>query len=143
MRLGLCCINNKLRDKHIFTSRTTRLGTVLKKNKECKNGGIKYLQELFSKNLDDLLIMLAWNEKNGIKVFRMSSEMAPHIANQALLKPKYRKKYNKLVYSIKPFAAKLKLVGDFAKKYGHRLTFHPGQYVVLGSPSKQIVANSI
>lgn len=143
MRLGLCCINNKLRDEHIFTSRTTRLETILQKNKESKGSGIRYVKELFSKNLDDLLTMLVWNENHGIRVLRMSSEMAPHITNPRLMKKADKTKPLKLVWSMKPFAKKMKEIGAFVKQHGHRLTFHPGQYVVIGSPNPQVVINSI
>jgi UV DNA damage repair endonuclease len=32
-------------------------------------------------NLDDLLKMIEWDEKNGIKVFRLSSEVFSHKSN--------------------------------------------------------------
>ena len=33
------------------------------------------------------------------------------------------------------------MIGDRAKLYGHRLTFHPGQFNVLGTPHKDIKTN--
>lgn len=149
MRLGLCCMNATLRKKHIFTARTTRLSTIQQKNKESlkksknANGGIEFLLELLNKNLDDLLLLLEWNEKHGIKVFRMSSELAPHITNPALIPEKYKNNYKKFAYSMNSCKAKLRKIGDFAKKHGHRLTFHPGQFVVLSSPNKQTVLRSL
>lgn len=142
MRLGLCCINNKLRSEHIFTSRTCRLETIKQKERERKGSGIAYVQDLFRQNLEDLLKILEWNEEKGIRVFRMSSEMAPHISNHRLFN-KGRKNPFKLAWSMTKFEPLMKKIGNYAKNHGHRLTFHPGQYVVLGSPDPQIVINSI
>jgi UV DNA damage endonuclease len=144
MRLGLCCINNKLRSEHIFTSRTCRLETVRQKEREKKGSGIAYVQDLFRQNLEDLLKVLEWNEANGIRVFRMSSEMAPHITNHRLFHNKNNfNKPLKLVWSMRKFAPLLRKIGDYAKLHGHRLTFHPGQFVVLSSPNPNVVINSI
>ena len=38
--------------------------------------GIEELKRRTLENLEDLLKMLEWNEQNGIRVFRLSSEMA-------------------------------------------------------------------
>ena len=52
--------------------------------------------------------MLVWNEDNGIRVFRLSSELFQHKTNPKV--PDYD--YD--------FALPLlKLIGDFAKRYGH------------------------
>ncbi len=143
MRLGLCCIVDELRDNHIFTSRTCRLETIKQKNRESKNGGIKYVQDLFRQNIDDLLTILKWNEEHGIRVFRMSSEMAPHITNPRLMTKRNKSNPRKLVWSMKKFAPKLREIGKYAMSHGHRLTFHPGQFVVIGSPNPKTVVNSI
>ena len=37
----------------------------------------------------------------------------------------------------------LKQIGDLANSYGHRLTFHPGQYNVLASPNSKYVKKTI
>lgn len=46
-------------------------------------------------------------------------------------------------YSLDYCAEELKAAGDLAKKYGHRLTMHPGQYTQLGSPKEDVVKASI
>lgn len=144
MRLGLCCINNELRSKHIFTSRTCRLETIKQKECQKRGSGIAYVQDLFRQNLEDLLKILEWNEEHGIRVFRMSSEMAPHIANHRLFKRGNGKSRPlKLAWSMRKFAPLLRKIGDYAKAHGHRLTFHPGQFVVLSSPNPNVVINSI
>ena len=69
-------MNTHLRTKGIFSSRTCRLDT-LKKD----GFGFPHLKKLSMQNLDDLIKLLEWNNENGIKVFRMSSELFPHISN--------------------------------------------------------------
>ena len=66
--------NLELRKKKIFTSRTVRFATFEKI-------GFEEVKKLSMQNLDDLEKMLYWNKENGIHVFRMSSEMFPHISN--------------------------------------------------------------
>jgi hypothetical protein len=36
----------------------------------------------------------------------------------------------------------LKKAGDLAKKYGHRITFHPGQFCVVGAKGSKLQINS-
>ena len=44
--------------------------------------GIEELKRRILQNLDDLYKMLQWNEANGIRVFRLSSEMFQHKNNK-------------------------------------------------------------
>ena len=48
-----------------------------------------------------------------------------------------------LGYDLSYAAAELKAVGDLAKKLGHRLTTHPGQFTQLASPKEAVVEASI
>lgn len=52
---------------------------------------------------------------NRIRFLRMSSEMFPFAS------------HDKFGYSLEYADAELKEAGALAKKYGHRLTMHPGQ----------------
>jgi UV DNA damage endonuclease len=76
-------------------------------------------------NLEDLIRMIHWNEENGIKVFRLSSSMFPHMSNP-------RAESYEFDFA-KPL---LKQIGDLGKKYNQRFTFHPGQYNVVGTPNE-------
>tara|TARA_B110000495_G_C22761434_1_gene445842 strand:- start:25 stop:270 length:246 start_codon:yes stop_codon:yes gene_type:complete len=49
--------------------------------------GVEELIKRITLNLQDLLKMLMWNEENGIKVFRLSSELFMHKTNPKA--PKY------------------------------------------------------
>lgn len=66
-------------------------------------------------NVRDLKTLIQWNEDNKIRFMRMSSEMFPFASHA---------KYG---YSLDFAEAELKEAGELAKKYGHRLTMHPGQ----------------
>jgi UV DNA damage endonuclease len=46
-------------------------------------------------------------------------------------------------YDLSFVAEELKAAGDLAKKYGHRLTAHPGQNTQLASPKENVVDQSI
>lgn len=120
IQLGLCCINTKLRSQKppIFSSRKCIIKTI-------ENKGIDYLKDQIIQNLEDTLKLIKWNEKNGIKVFRLSSELFPHKSN-----PKVQE------YDYEFATDLLTKIGKKAKKYNQRLTFHPGQYNVVGSPNE-------
>lgn len=137
LRLGYAGINTELREKDIFTNRTCRLVTA--QNPEY---GIKYLQELAKKNLSDLIKILQWNEEHGIRFFRISSDLCPHITNPVLLRKKDRANFKKLVYPIDDLKPMFELIGNYAKKHKHRLTFHPDQFVNLGGSDDVILRSS-
>ena len=82
--------------------------------------------------MKDVLVMMDWNEKNGIKVFRLSSELFPHKSNPKV--DDYECEFAKDL---------LVQIGEKSKKYNQRLTFHPGQYNVVGSPNKKTFEQTI
>ena len=49
--------------------------------RKIEEDGIDKLKEKIIQNLKDLLVMIDWNEENGIKVFRLNSELFPHKSN--------------------------------------------------------------
>ena len=101
IQLGLCCINTILRSQKppVFASRSVIMKTIETK-------GIDYLKEKIIQNLKDVLTMMDWNEDNGVKVFRLSSDMFPHKSN-----PKVDD------YTFDFAKEKMKKAGDLAKKY--------------------------
>ena len=123
VQLGLCCMNVTLKKQKppVYAARRIIV-------KQIDKLGIEELKKRTLLNLEDLLKMLKWNEENGIRVFRISSEMFQHKNNPKVADYTYG------------FAIQhLKQVGDYAKSVGHRLTFHPGQFNNLGSPSTKVV----
>lgn len=97
--------------------------------------------------VQDLAAMIQWNEDNNIRFMRLSSEMFPFASHE---------KYGYTLDYAKP---ELQVAGALARKYGHRLTTHPGasrplavrclgteghsgQYTQLGSDNKKTVENA-
>jgi len=123
IQLGLCCLNTQLREQGVFCSRKPIMATIKKLGDE---KGIEYLKKLCLQNLQDMLKLLEWNAKRGIRVYRMSSEIFPHKSN-----------YRMPGYTLDFAQDMLTRIGDYARQTGQRLTFHPGQYNVVGSPDTE------
>ncbi|KAF2262362.1 UV-endonuclease UvdE [Lojkania enalia] len=154
-RLGYACLNTYLRSANppVFSSRTCRIASILEhrhplkdptqpehptKNRPDKDQpadvarGQKYVEELGLANARDVIKMLKWNDKYGIKFMRLSSEMFPFASHDV---------YG---YKLAPFAAEaLQEVGKVAAELGHRVTMHPGQFTQLGSPRQQVIDAAI
>lgn len=94
--------------------------------------GQKYVEELGLANARDVVKMLRWNDKYGIKFMRLSSEMFPFAS------------HDEFGYKLAPFAADtLAEVGRVVAELGHRVTTHPGQFTQLGSPRRQVIDASM
>ena len=118
IQLGLCCLNITLRDQKptIFSSRHMIIKSIEEK-------GIDELKKRIIQNLKDTLRLIDWNFQNGIHVFRLSSGLFPHKSNPKVQSYDY------------DFAIDLlKQIGKKSKTFSQRLTFHPGQYNVVGTP---------
>jgi len=127
IQLGLCCLNTVLRTQNppVFCSRKMIIRTI-------KQKGIIALKQKIIQNVKDLYTMIKWNEKNGIKVMRISSEMFPHYSNSRVVS-----------YSMDFVEPLLKEIGKYARSLNHRLTFHPGQYNVVGTPNEKYFQQTI
>ena len=128
MNLGYACINMTLSGQKpkVTTNRSMIKKTFTEK-------GIDYAGELGMLNAADLGRILRWNVKNGIKVFRLSSEFFPWASEYKFEDlPQYLR--------IKTLLAG---AGHYAKSNGMRLTCHPGPFNVLVSPHKHVVDNTI
>ncbi len=127
VQLGLCCMNTTLKKNKppVYCSRRMIIRTI-------KEKGIDVLKEKIIKNLEDLLIMIQWNEDNGIKVFRLSSELFVHKTN-----PRVED------YTFDFAIPLLKKIGALARSYNQRLTFHPGQFNVLASINPKALEHTI
>ena len=98
-----------------------------------KERGIAYASELAMQNIKDLKKILEWNEENGIKFYRMSSDVFPWMSEYEF---KDLPDYHEICYL-------LDAAGEYATLNGHRLTFHPGPFNVLGSPKAKVVDKTI
>lgn len=126
IQLGLCCMNTILRKREIFCSRTLRLGTIESK-------GMQEIYKRAIQNCKDLIPHLEWNYAHGIRVFRMSSDLFP-FKNSSKLKENYDLDFARDI---------LEQVGALARQYGQRLTFHPGQYCVVGTNKEEVFDNTV
>ncbi|KAL1855752.1 hypothetical protein VTK73DRAFT_8517 [Phialemonium thermophilum] len=138
-RLGYACLNTYLRTANppVFSSRTCRTASILEhrhplrdpsmpehatKNRPDKTQeaveelGHKFVQNLGLANARDIVKMIRWNDKYGIKFMRLSSEMFPFASHL---------EYG---YRLAPFASEvLAEAGKVIAELGHRVTMHPGQ----------------
>jgi len=114
LSLGLCCINTILRKQKppVFCSRTL--------NRE--NFSVELAKERALNNVCDIIKLIEWNHENNIRCLRLSSDIFPHFTDTETEK-----------YTIDFAREKLKEAGDLAKKYGHRVVMHPGQYNQVGA----------
>lgn len=130
MRLGYACISMELSKRGITCSKTVRIETI-------KTTGEGVLNELAINNIEALKQTIEYNESIGIRFFRITSGLFPHLENPAV---------DKLLghtRNIEFAKDKLNEVGNLARGYGHRLTFHPDHFIQLGSPRKEVVMQSI
>ena len=106
-------------------------GTQLK-NCIMRNANDTKLYELIGSNLKALDQMLEYNYANNIRLFRISSDLIPFGSspvNQLQWWELFRQEFEELGFKI--------------KKYGIRVSMHPGQYTVLNSPEEEIVDRAI
>lgn len=95
--------------------------------------GTSYASELILANLNDLEKILKWNISNGFEVYRMSSVLFPWMSEYEITElPRFDE-----------IQRQLKTIGRLAMCSGQRISFHPGQYNVLGSPSVKAVLSTI
>jgi UV DNA damage endonuclease len=128
MELGYACINMTLsaQKPKITTNRS-----MVKKT--FKEKGLDYAGELGMQNARDLFHILKWNNDNGIKLFRLSSEFFPWASE-------YQFEDLPQFHRIKTL---LEGCGNYAKQNGIRITSHPGPFNVLVSPRENVVQNTI
>ena len=135
--LGYACINMQLSyptkwgNQPRGTSPITTNRSMIRRTYDAK--GIAYASELSLLNVQDLERVIDWNEANGIKFYRMSSDVFPWASEHGIENlPDYHQ-----------ICEVLQRCGDKAKQYGQRITTHPGPFNKLTSPSEQVVLNTI
>jgi len=125
-QLGYACINMTLGEEGISCNRS-----MIRRTFDAK--GIDYASELIVSNMKSLLQLIHWNNENDIKVYRMSSNMFPWMSEYEF----------KDLPDYKEICNLLKAVGKLAMDNNQRLSFHPGQFCVLASPSEKVVLNAM
>lgn len=97
-----------------------------------KNANEAKLKELIIYNLNSLENIIDYNIKNGIKLFRISSDLIPFGSSPINVIP-----WQEL------FSPQLQRIGEKIKSSGMRVSMHPGQYTVLNSTNENVVKKAI
>lgn len=97
-----------------------------------KNATTENILKIIRHNLKSLENIIDYNIVNGIKLFRISSDIIPFASSS--------------VNTIKwwnVFAPELKHIGEKIKSNNIRVSMHPGQYTVLNSTKDDVVERAI
>ena len=97
-----------------------------------KNADESTLLQVGAYNLAHLENALSYAISQGIRLFRISSDIIPLASKSGINFP-----WESL------FSEKLKTIGEQIRRGGLRVSMHPGQYTVLNSPHPSVVENSI
>jgi len=127
-QMGYACINETLAKQKpkVYTGRS-----MIKRTFKAK--GIEYASQLGLDNCKDLFTIVKWNNENGFKFFRITSNLFPWSSEYNLSDmPDYKEICNVLSN-----------VGKYVNNNGMRITSHPGPFNVLTSPHPHVVTNCI
>jgi UV DNA damage endonuclease len=129
-KYGYCCINLSLqegkKEERITTNRSMTSKTFLER-------GIPYASQLAKQNTCDLKKIILWNNLNGIKMYRMSSDMFPWCSEYEISE----------LPDFDAIKKNLEMAGEIAISGGQRITFHPSHYNVLASLNPDVVQKAI
>ena len=95
--------------------------------------GLGYASENALLNAKDLIKVIKWNNDNGIKMYRMSSDIFPWASEYEFTDLPHFEEIRQALLE----------AGDEAKRCGQRITFHPSPYGVLASVRGDVVTNAI
>ena len=119
MAIGYACLNIGTPD--------TNIRSLMQKNATPEK-----LTEVTAHNLAALEKMIDYNRKNNIKLFRISSDLIPFGSSPVNALPWWD-----------IHAEAFQHIGAKIQKSGMRVSFHPGQYTVLNSPTEDVVERAI
>jgi UV DNA damage endonuclease len=119
MKLGYVCVNNSLKCKPNVKFRLASYSA-------------QRFRDTVAGNLACLKEILAWNLRNDLMFFRISSDTVP-FASHPVCKIDWAKHFHD----------ELQKLGAFVLKHGMRISMHPDQFVVINSLDAGIVERSI
>lgn len=132
-RLGYACINTWIQEDPTMIKRLRPCVNRSCVAKTFRQKGAEYAAELARNNLETVIKVLEWNEAHGIRLYRLSSDMFPHITN-----PEFISDGEEYAYPLDQFDDLFQEIGNYARTHGHRLTFHPGQFNQVGAQSATV-----
>jgi len=97
-----------------------------------KNATEERLKSLIEHNLMSMENIIDYNIKNGILLFRISSDLIPFGSSPANMIP-----WDKI------FEDRFQAIGKKIRKSGMRVSMHPGQYTVINSPNPDVVERAL
>ena len=128
-RIGYACINMTLGKSNVTTNR----GCI---QRTFKSKGIPYVSKLALANVIDLEKVVHWNEQNGFKFYRISSNLFPWMSEYELTDlPDWSE--------IKTVLQRIGKAATRAGRTGQRLEFHPSHFTILASPNPKTVEKAI
>jgi UV DNA damage endonuclease len=98
-----------------------------------RDAAIRKLERIAASNLENCLRLLKHNAANQIHFFRLSSRLIPLANHEELLDWNF----------IKPLREPLLKIGEYIKRVPARIDFHPDHFVILNTPDKEILKNSL
>src|SRR5512147_2428602 len=119
MRIGYPCINLQLDCR---SSRTFRLASYSEQR----------LRETVEGNLNCLYRILNWNVEHGLLFFRIGSQLIP-FASHPVCQFDWRRE----------FRGVFRLIGQFVKAHGMRMSMHPDQFTLINALDSVIVERSV
>ncbi len=129
-RFGLCC--TFLEQPIKFRTTTAKFTASLPPRERAL-----HLREIASHNADALVDALAWCVDNGIGAFRVNSQILPLATHPAL---------GYELAELDPDGAieqRFRRAGAAVARHALRVSFHPDQFVVLGSARDEVVQSSV
>jgi len=124
VRFGYACLNVTLGRQGGFRSMIKRTW---------QKEGLPWASRLGVENTEILCGIIDWNNKNGIKVYRMTSDLLPWASEYEI----------ESLPDWKTIRSNLERAAKIAQDGGQRLSFHPGQFNALTSPREQVVQNCV
>lgn len=138
VRLGYPCVNLSLKNAKCMKKVTqkTLLGFTDQKK------GYSILKGKSDENLDGLSKIVDWNYKNHINFYRIYSDLFTHVSNHHLVSA-IGEENSKQYRNLAPFEDKIKNIGQKIYSYKMRVSFHPNEFMCLGSPTQSVMDNGI
>lgn len=98
-----------------------------------REAALRKLERIALSNLQNTLRLLKHNSASDIHFYRLTSRLIPLANHEELLDWDY----------LRPLKSQLREIGDYAKSHKMRIDFHPDHFVLINSPQKHILKNSI
>lgn len=129
VRLGYVAMSTVV--KNASPSRTMTFANFSKLND--REAAIRKLERLGAENLHNSLRLLRHNRAHDIALYRFSSKLIPLIGHELLADWE----------PIPALASEFKELGDYVKRHGMRVSFHPDHFTVLSTPKNDVLSKSV